>query len=63
MRVFQSMKNELKIYEVKQAWLRPYKAMCIVESGSCDFTTVCGSEYMNLNTYILFSQECKNKPL
>ena len=46
----------------KQAWLQAYKVPCIVESGSYAFTTVCGPEYMNFKMYILFLQECKNKP-
>ena len=47
---------------MKRAWLRPYKAPCIVESGSYVFTTVCGPEYMSLDTYIIFLKKCKNRP-
>ena len=31
----------------KQAWLRPYKAPCMVKCGSYVFATVCGPEYLN----------------
>ena len=36
----------------EQAWLWPYKAPCIVESGSYGFTTVRCPEYMNFSMYI-----------
>ena len=35
----------------KQGWLQPYKAPCIVESGSCAITTV-----LSLNAFFIFSK-------
>ena len=41
----------------KQIWLWPYKAPGIVDTGSYDITTKCGSKDMSLEKYISVLQK------